>query len=281
MDDTEIRKNVRDNYGKIAREAGKANCCGPQAKTNTCCNTNTTSQARSASKSVGYTDTEMDSVPDGANLGLGCGNPLALASIKAGDTVLDLGSGAGFDSFIAANRVGPKGKVIGVDMTPDMVEKARANAKKGNYTNVEFRLGEIESLPVADNTVDLITSNCVINLSVDKPRVFREAYRVLKPGGRLMVSDIVLTKEPPEAVRKSIQAYVGCVAGASTENEYLGAIEAAGFKETRVMDTARMDADAIVDDPTVMAIVEEVGIEMAKELGNSILSIKVSAVKPG
>jgi len=279
MDDTEIRKNVRDGYGKIAKEAGSS-CCGSKDNSKSCCNTNSASTARDASKSVGYTDAEMDSVPDGANLGLGCGNPLALASLKEGETVLDLGSGAGFDCFLAANKVGPTGKAIGVDMTPEMLEKARDNARKNNYKNVEFRMGEIENLPLADNSVDVITSNCVINLSVDKPRVFREAFRVLRPGGRLMVSDIVLTKALPEAVRKSVQAYIGCVAGASLETEYLGAIEAAGFNEVRVANTARLDTGSMTDDPAVLAIVEEVGIEQAKELGNAILSIKVSAVKP-
>jgi arsenite methyltransferase len=282
MEDSEIRQTVREGYGKIAKEAGSS-CCGSDAKDSKgkcCCNSNTSTQAREASKSVGYTDEDMDSVPDGANLGLGCGNPLALASIKEGETVLDLGSGAGFDCFLAANKVGSKGHVIGVDMTPEMLEKARKNASQNNYTNVEFRMGEIEALPVADNTVDVIISNCVINLSVDKPRVFREAYRVLKPGGRIMVSDIVLTKELPENVRKSIRAYIGCVAGASLETDYLGAIEAAGFQEVRVTNTTRLDYGSMGDDPAVGAMVEEIGIEQAKELGRSIQSIKVSAVKP-
>jgi arsenite methyltransferase len=279
MDDTEIRQNVREGYGKIAKEAGSS-CCGAGNNAKGCCNTNTSAQARESSKSVGYSEEEMDSVPDGANLGLGCGNPLALASLKEGETVLDLGSGAGFDCFLAANRVGKTGKVIGVDMTPEMLEKARENARKNNYKNVEFRMGEIEALPVADGVVDAITSNCVINLSVDKPRVFREAYRVLKPGGRLMVSDIVITKELPEIVRKSVQAYIGCVAGAALESEYLGAIEAAGFKEVRVMDTARLDVDSISNDPTVMALVDDIGMDQAKELAGAIQSIKVSAIKP-
>jgi arsenite methyltransferase len=282
MEDSEIRQTVRAGYGKIVKEAGSS-CCGPKDnanKTQGCCNTNTTAQARESSKSVGYSDEEMDSVPDGANLGLGCGNPLALASLREGETVLDLGSGAGFDCFLAANKVGLKGRVIGVDMTPEMLEKARDNAKKNNYTNVEFRMGEIENLPLADNSVDVITSNCVINLSVDKPRVFREAYRVLKPGGRLMVSDIVVTRELPDIVRKSVQAYIGCVAGASLESEYLGAIEAAGFQEVRVKDTSRLDTSSMADDPTVMALVDDIGIDQAKELAGAIQSIKVSAIKP-
>ena len=196
--------------------------------------------------------------------------------------MLDLGSGAGFDCFLAANKVGKKGRVIGVDMTPEMLEKARGNARKNNYTNVEFRLGEIESLPVADNTADIIISNCVINLSPDKPRVFKEAYRVLKPGGRLMVSDIVLTKELPEAVRDSVQAYIGCVAGAMLEEEYLGAIEAAGFKDVRVADETGIATDSLENDPTAAAIAESSNLkpEQMRDLASSILSIKVSAIKP-
>lgn len=280
MEDTEIRKSVREGYGKIAKERGS--CCSPKSKSTSCCNTNSAASARDASKSIGYSEADMNSVPDGANLGLGCGNPLALASVKEGETVLDLGSGAGFDCFLAANRVGGKGRVIGVDMTAEMLEKARENARKNNYTNVEFRLGEIESLPVADNTADIIISNCVINLSTDKPRVFREAYRVLKPGGRLMVSDIVLTKELPDFVRESVQAYIGCVSGAMLEEEYLGAIEAAGFKDVRVADETGISTDSMENDPTAVSIAESLNLttEKIQELGSSILSIRVSAVKP-
>ncbi len=199
----------------------KAVLAGCSSGTKSCCGSGSISTAREISKNIGYSDADIDAVPEGANLGLGCGNPVALASLKEGETVLDLGSGAGFDSFLAAERVGTEGKVIGVDMTPDMLDKARENARKGNYKNVEFRLGEIENLPVADNAVDVIISNCVINLAPDKKRVFDEAFRVLKPGGRLMVSDIVLTKELPAALKNSIEAYVGCVAGASKKDDYL------------------------------------------------------------
>jgi len=199
MKEENIKKAVREGYAKVAR--GSESCCG----TSNPCDDNISNTGKEISKRIGYSEEEMSSVPEGANLGLGCGNPIALASLKKGETVLDLGSGGGFDCFLAANRVGKTGKVIGVDMTPEMLDKARENARKGKYENVEFRLGEIENLPVADGTVDVIISNCVINLSPDKKRVFKEAFRVLKPNGRLMVSDIVLLKKLPENIRKNIQ----------------------------------------------------------------------------
>jgi ubiquinone/menaquinone biosynthesis C-methylase UbiE len=183
---------------------------------------------------MGYADADVKEVPEGANLGLGCGNPVALASLKQGEIVLDLGSGAGFDCFLAAKKVGEKGKIIGVDMTPEMIDKARANAEKGNYGNVEFRLGEIEHLPAADNSVDVIMSNCVINLAPDKGAVLKEAYRVLKPGGRLSISDLALRKELPEKIRSSIEAYVGCIGGAILLEDYKTAVRAAGFKDIKV-----------------------------------------------
>jgi arsenite methyltransferase len=224
----EIKKNVREAYGKIAREGGSC-CCGSSSS---CCGG--TETADSASKLVGYTDAELGSIPEGADLGLGCGNPVALAFLKEGEVVLDLGSGPGMDCFLAANRVGKKGKVIGVDMTPDMLERARQNAAKGNYSHVEFRLGEIENLPVANNYVDVVISNCVINLCQDKQRVFKEIYRVLKPGGRMMVSDIVLENELPESLKNSIEAYASCIAGASLKSDYLQAIKVAGFSNIKV-----------------------------------------------
>ena len=275
MEDKQIKKVVREGYAKIAKQ--DSSCCAPA---NSCCGS--TDLAQDISKSIGYTEEELKAVPEGANLGLGCGNPVALASLKEGEIVLDLGSGAGFDCFLAADRVGENGRVIGIDMTPEMVEKARENARKSNYTNVEFRLGEIENLPVADNSVDTVISNCVINLAPDKGRVFKEVFRVLKPGGRLMVSDIVLLKELPDFIKNSIEAYIGCLSGAMMKGEYMGAIEAAGFQDIRIIDETSFPIDCMVNDPTAKAIMENLRIssEEVREVASSVLSIKVSAVKP-
>src|SRR6188474_1391553 len=201
----DVRATVRDHYGSIARTATTS--CAPG-----CCGS-----VGTAAMTLGYTADQTDAVPDGADLGLGCGNPTAIASLRDGEIVLDLGAGAGFDCFIAAHQVGPTGRVIGVDMTADMVHRARDNARKVKATNVEFRLGEIEHLPVADASVDAILSNCVINLSPDKAAVFREAFRVLRDGGRLAISDVLATKAMPPEVQKNIEAYTGCVAGAVSE----------------------------------------------------------------
>lgn len=231
---------------------------------------------------IGYSDQEIESVPDGANLGLGCGNPVALAAIKKGDTVLDLGSGAGFDSFLAAREVGKTGRVIGVDMTPEMTAKARKNASKGGYENVEFRPGEIENLPVADNSIDLVLSNCVINLSPDKQRVFAETFRVLKPGGRLMVSDLVLVRPLPESMKNSIEAYVGCLAGATLKEEYLDLIKSAGFTDVKIVQASPFSIENIVNDPVGRKLTEnaEISLEEAERAGAAILSISVSGIKP-
>ena len=272
----DVKKAVRESYARIA-EQGSSCCCGPSSS---CCGS--ADAVQEISRGIGYSDEELAAVPDGANLGLGCGNPVALASLQEGETVLDLGSGAGFDCFLAANKVGGKGKVIGVDMTPEMVARARENALKGDYTNVEFRLGEIENLPVADASVDIVISNCVINLSPDKKRVFNEVFRALKPGGRLMVSDIVLLKPLPDAIRNSVEAYVGCIAGAALKDEYLGAIEAAGFGDIRVHGEAIVPVESILNDPAAQAIIENSAIapEMVRDTANSVVSAKVSAVKP-
>ena len=275
MDKTEIKKAVRDRYaGKVKQESS---CCAPPTS---CCGG--ANVAEEVSKGIGYSEQELQSVPEGANLGLGCGNPTALASLEEGETVLDLGSGAGFDCFLAANKVGEKGKVIGVDMTPEMLDKAREHAKSGNYSNVEFRLGEIENIPAADNSVDVIISNCVINLSPDKRKVFGEAFRVLKPGGRMMVSDIVLLKELPDFIKNSIEAYVGCVAGAMLKDEYLGTIRDAGFGEAEIISEATFPTELMANDPTVKALIEssDIPIEELQKIGRSIVSIKVQGTKP-
>jgi ubiquinone/menaquinone biosynthesis C-methylase UbiE len=276
MKEQEIKKVVREGYAQIAKK--ESSCCVPA---DTCCGS--TDLAQSISKAIGYSDEELTSVPEGANLGLGCGNPVALASLVEGETVLDLGSGAGFDCFLAASKVGKRGKVIGVDMTPEMIDKGRENARKGDYENVEFRLGEIENIPAGDNSVDAVISNCVINLSPDKKRVFAEAFRVLKPGGRLMVSDIVLLKELPDFIINSIEAYVGCVSGAMMRDEYIEVIREAGFREVKVMDETVFPIELMANDPTAKAIISELNIttEDIKDIENSVVSIKVQGIKPG
>jgi arsenite methyltransferase len=273
MKQKEIKKVVRERYGSIAREGS---CCAPSVS---CCTG--ASVTEEISKRIGYGDEELRSVPEGANLGLGCGNPLALASLKEGETVLDLGSGAGFDCFLAANKVGKEGKVIGVDMTPDMLDRARENARKGNYTNVEFRLGEIENIPAADNSVDVVISNCVINLAPDKSRVFKESLRVLKPGGRLMISDIVVLKELPGSIRDSIEAYIGCVAGAMIREEYLKTIKNAGFKDVQVLDETNFPVEFLTNDPVAKGIIEKfkMPMEAVKDIAESIISIRVQGRK--
>lgn len=275
MEEDEIKKVVREGYAEIARK--ESSCC---ALASSCCGS--TDLAQDISKKIGYSDEELKAVPQGANLGLGCGNPTALASLKEGETVLDLGSGAGFDCFLAANIVGETGKVIGVDMTSEMLEKARENARKGNYDNVEFRLGEIENLPAADNFVDVVISNCVINLSPDKKRVFKEAFRVLKPGGRLMVSDMVLLKELPDFIKNSIDAYVGCLSGALLKDDYIAAIREAGFHEVRIMDETFFPLEFITDDPIAKEIINKVQAttEDISDIENSVASIKVYGIKP-
>ena len=278
MKEEELKNAVRESYARVAKakEAteGKSSCCSSG-----CCGS---ARPVQISKKIGYTEEQMHAVPAGANLGLGCGNPIAMASLKEGEMVLDLGSGAGFDCFLASRTVGPRGKVIGVDMTAEMVARARENAKQGGYSNVEFRLGEIEALPVEDDSVDVIISNCVINLVPDKEKAFREAFRVLKPGGRLMVSDIVLHRPLPEYVKESIEAYVGCVAGALKRDKYLDAIKSAGFEDVVVMDESDFPLDCMSNDPTGQAILKslEGSAEEIKKVEGSISSIKVSGIKP-
>jgi SAM-dependent methyltransferase len=264
LEEEKARKIVREGYAKVARKG--STCCGSES-----------------SKEIGYTEEELIAVPEGAaNMGLGCGNPVALASLKQGETVLDLGSGGGLDCFLAAKKVGEKGKVIGVDMTPEMIDRARDNAKKSKYKNVEFRLGEIENLPVADNTADVVISNCVINLSPNKKRVFQETFRVLKPGGRLMISDIVLLKQLPEAIRENVEAYIGCVSGAVMKDDYLALIEKAGFEHVKVVEEAHFPVEFVVGDPTAKEVMKQskISSKKVKELAASIASIRVHGIKP-
>ncbi|MED3550321.1 arsenite methyltransferase [Cytobacillus praedii] len=230
----QIRNNVRQNYKEIAlRVVSDDNCCAPPS----CCTTkdNQSISIEEISKKMGYTTEELKNIPNGANMGLGCGNPQAIADLKEGETVLDLGSGGGFDCFLASPKVGDKGRVIGVDMTPEMITKARNNAEKNQFSNVEFRLGEIENLPVADSSVDVIISNCVINLSPNKKRVFTEAYRVLKEGGRLAISDVVMTASLPEKLQADIQLYSGCISGASSIDNLAELMKQAGFKNITII----------------------------------------------
>ncbi len=270
MKKDEIKKAVRDRYAQTVTRS--SSCCGPVEKS--CCGP-VSSDAKS--RTMGYTDEDLKSVPEGANLALGCGNPVAIASLKEGETVLDLGSGAGFDCFLAAQKVGETGYVIGVDMTPEMIDKARENADKGNYRNVDFRLGEIEHLPAADNSVDVVISNCVINLSVDKGKVLKEAYRVLKPGGRIAISDLALLKELPEAIRNSIDAYTGCIGGAILLDDYKRYVEEAGFKNTQYSVKKASDYDA--DSREVLEKSIEQLPEDARSLTDYVVSVYVEGTK--
>jgi arsenite methyltransferase len=259
----EIRKKVRKGYGKIAKT--KKCCCSSEV-----------------SESIGYTEADLTSVPEGADLNLGCGNPVAFASLENGETVVDLGSGGGLDCFLAAKKVGTSGHVIGVDMTPEMLDKARVNCSKGDYKNVEFRLGEIENLPVADNTADVVISNCVINLSPEKQRVFDEAFRILRPGGRLMISDMVLLKEIPKQIKKNVLAYIGCISGAEMKSTYIQMIERAGFNEIRLVEETTLRPEQILSDATASSIMDELNLnrQQAEEIIGSVASLKISATKP-
>ncbi len=224
MQKEKIKKIVRERYSKIAEGTSCCPTCGS-------CGIDVMTQA----KNIGYSEEELRNIPESAIMGLGCGNPTALADLKKGETVLDLGAGAGIDVFLAANKVGSKGHVIGIDMTEEMVKRANETAKKYGYKNVEFKLGDIENLPLEDNSVDAIISNCVINLSPDKLRTYQEAHRVLKPGGRILISDLVTEGELPEDIRKNFEAWAGCIAGALEKKEYLDTIKKAGFRDVIII----------------------------------------------
>ncbi|WP_147534323.1 arsenite methyltransferase [Bacillus marasmi] len=222
----EIREHIRKNYTEIALKGTESDCCSGG-----CSCSESPTNIHDISVKLGYSKDDLANMPIEANMGLGCGNPIAIASLMEGDTVLDLGSGGGFDCFLAREKVGETGTVIGVDMTPDMIKLARKNATKTGYSNVEFRLGEIEHLPVADSSVDVIISNCVINLSLDKEKVFKDAYRVLKPGGRLSISDVVATAQLPQQIKDDLALLAGCVSGAEYYEDLKRMIEQAGFRD--------------------------------------------------
>jgi arsenite methyltransferase len=263
----EIRAAVKQGYTRVVQST--FDCCsgwsGPDE----------------AARRIGYSDEQLRAAPDGSNLGVGCGNPTALASLRPGEVVVDLGSGAGFDTFLAARAVGPTGRVIGVDMTDAMLEKARENASKADFTNVEFRKGTIEELPIEDESVDVVISNCVINLSPEKHRVFREAFRVLRPDGRLMISDIVLERPLPPEMTADISAYVGCVGGASVRGEYLELIEEAGFREVSIIREADVSDAYASDSPGCCDGGPEVaaGTDTLQAFLANVTSVHVEAVK--
>ena len=267
----EIVEAVRDKYGKIAR-GEQSGCCGP---TGVC---GGTSESKVALE-IGYGQRDLAELPDGTNLGLGCGAPIGFLELKPGEHVVDLGSGAGIDAFIAAKRVGASGRVVGVDMTPEMLERARKNAARGGFENVEFREGRLESLPVESGSIDAITSNCVINLVPDKGRVFREAARVLKPGGRMVISDIVLDGRLPEAIEKDVYAYVGCVSGAMQREEYFGLLRDAGFEVEVLKDIDYLGSMEEAAPEEARAILERNGVKRESVVGR-VRSLTYRARKP-
>ena len=262
---------VREGYARVATE--KTRCCGPAGGTTTDVD---------IAKQIGYSDTDLAGPAATGNLGLGCGNPTAIANLKPGEVVVDLGSGAGFDALLAAEKLGSDGRFIGVDMTPEMLARARTNAVNTGYARtVEFREGLIEALPVASGSADVIISNCVINLSPDKAAAFREAFRVLKPGGRLAISDILLTEPLPPEVAQSVAALIACVAGADTEEVYVGHIRDAGFVDIEMQRRPAAEIfDVAMDDPVVSAAIAEFGVERARQVAGTIFSYTIQAKKP-
>jgi len=297
--DERIKEAVRETYGDIARrfveEPGETSCCGPSQSTN-CCGPSEQTAEGTCSPYRFYSAEELAGLPGSvADISMGCGNPIAIAELQPGEVVLDLGSGGGIDCFLAAKRVGPEGRVIGLDMTPDMTKLARRNAKKMGAANVEFRYGEMEDIPLPDESVDIIISNCVINLSPDKDAVFSEAYRVLRPGGRLSVSDIVVDGDLPQSIRSRLDAWASCLAGALDESVYLDKIRAAGFEEVKVVSRDYTDPDQITEEEMQLlvvgtdgqvaegeearALLDEAGLS-ARALARKVASIKVTAHKP-
>jgi arsenite methyltransferase len=276
MNNEQIQKNVKSGYADIVKRNTKKSflpnffqCCDPREI------------ATDIGKKIGYSAEELKNVPEEANLGIGCGNPTALASIKKGETILDLGSGAGFDCFLASRETGETGRVIGVDITPEMVALAQKNAKKGNYKNVTFKIGEIENLPIENNSIDLIISNCVINLSNEKEQVFKEAFRVAKSNGRIMISDIILLNDLPDYVKNSVEGHIACLAGAVRKEDYINAITKAGFTEINIEKQASFPIELMLNDPIAEKIVRENNLteKEIKDIANSIASISISAKK--
>jgi arsenite methyltransferase len=278
MDKEQVHDVVRSGYAEVARRSGS--CCGPTAEQATgCCGSTTTDGNAETASRIGYSEEDITGAAAEANLGLGCGNPTALASLKPGETVVDLGSGAGFDALLSAEKLGPEGRFIGVDMTPEMLERARTNAvNAGHARTVEFREGLIENLPVASESVDVVISNCVVNLSPDKAQVFREAHRILKPGGRVAVSDIILSEPLPAEVATLAASWIACVGGASTEEEYLGFMRDAGFEN---IEYTRKPAGPMLapnlQDPMWKAAVDLVGLEQIDALANTVFSYSITA----
>jgi len=274
MKEKEIKRAVKEGYARIAKQA--TSYYSSQEGSGYFDN------LQEICRRIGYSEEEISAAPPESNLGLGCGNPVALAAIKEGETVLDMGSGAGFDCFLASTQVGPSGKVIGVDITSEMVDKARANARKGGYENIDFRQGDLENMPVADSFVDVVISNCVINLVPNKRLVFKEAFRVLKPGGRLAISDVVLTRELPDFVKNSTRAYIGCLAGAIMKEEYLQIISNVGFSGISVAAESSFPVQSLLCESGGSAAIEmpQFSPEQQKEIADSVLSIKVDARKP-
>ena len=274
---SDVRTGVRERYAETARMPMACGCGGGKAASS-CCGTAT---GASPSERLGYRKEDLESIPAESDLGLGCGNPTAIGELRPGETVVDLGSGGGIDCFLASRKVGPLGRVIGIDMTPEMIDRARSAAVKGSYANTEFRLGEIENLPVADGVADVVISNCVVNLSPDKGRVFREAFRVLKPGGRMMISDIVLRSELPETARASIELWASCVAGAMLEADYLRAIREAGFTTVELV-SERKAGDLFGEEQTAefLATAPELSRAELQRMGEQIVSVELKATKP-
>jgi arsenite methyltransferase len=276
MKNIQFQQNVKKGYADLVKRNTKKSflpnifqCCNPAE------------MAIEIGKEIGYSTEDLSFVPEDANLGIGCGNPTALASIKKGETILDLGSGAGFDCFLASRETGDTGKVIGIDMTPEMVEQAKKNAKKGDYKNVEFKLGEIENLPIDSNSIDLIISNCVINLSIKKEQVFKEAFRVAKPNGRMIISDIVLLQDLPAYLKYSVEGHIACLSGAVKKEHYIAAMRKAGFTDISIDKQAPFPMELMLSDPIAKKIVKENNLteKDIRSVANSIVSVHLSAKK--